>query len=143
MLQGDLIHIDTNRCGRTPDGGGHRKVGRRIGNRRNKNRTPVTRTSITPSTITADWRTRHILGDERKETASGFFERAKAYSASPWHHDCACVDRQWILLPFNAIRTHFGPDIQHKRTRPYRPQTNGKVERFNKTLNQEWAYANT
>ncbi len=36
-----------------------------------------------------------------------------------------------------------GADISHKRTRPYRPQTNGKVERFNRTLAAEWAYAQT
>ncbi len=36
-----------------------------------------------------------------------------------------------------------GPDISHKKTRPYRPQTNGKVERFNRTLAAEWAYAQT
>lgn len=36
-----------------------------------------------------------------------------------------------------------GPGVKHRRTRPYRAQTNGKVERFNLTLTQEWAYAKT
>jgi len=40
-----------------------------------------------------------------------------------------------------AWKQALGEDIAHKRTRPYRPQTNGKVERFNRTLLEEWAYA--
>jgi transposase InsO family protein len=47
------------------------------------------------------------------------------------------------MLPVKAFAKALGEDIAHKKTRPYRPQTNGKVERFNRTLNQEWAYART
>ncbi|GAA1323901.1 hypothetical protein GCM10020360_26060 [Nonlabens tegetincola] len=42
-----------------------------------------------------------------------------------------------------AFSAALGDDAKHRYTRPYRPQTNGKVERFNRTLAQEWAYAAT
>lgn len=42
-----------------------------------------------------------------------------------------------------AFADALGTGVKHRRTRPYRPQTNGKVERFNRTLATEWAYAAT
>ena len=83
-----------------------------------------------------------ILADERKDTAVAFWTRA---------HDCSpppgiTVER--VLTDNGACyrsllwRNALADDgITHKRTRPYRPQTNGKVERFNRTLLDEWAYA--
>lgn len=47
------------------------------------------------------------------------------------------------FLCASTVATALGPDIKHRFTRPYRPQTNGRVERFNLTLAQEWAYART
>ena len=81
-----------------------------------------------------------ILADERKETAAGFWSRANT-----WFTECGISVRKVLTdngscyrsLPF---RDALG-SIEHRKTRPYRPQTNGKVERFHRTLAEEWAYA--
>ncbi|WP_203664954.1 integrase core domain-containing protein, partial [Actinocatenispora rupis] len=83
-----------------------------------------------------------ILTDEKKETAVAFWQRAHAFFTQ------AGITVERVLtdngacyksLLWRNILTAQG--ISHKRTRPYRPQTNGKAERFNRTLLDEWAYA--
>jgi transposase InsO family protein len=140
---GDLIHIDIKKLGRIPNGGGHRKLGRAIGKRHSgkqgRGYSYVHHAVDDHSRLAYS----EILGDERKETASGFFERAKAYFAA---HDITIarvLTDTGSCYRSTLFAQTLGPGIKHKRTRPYRPQTNGKVERFNRTLNQEWAYANT
>ena len=83
-----------------------------------------------------------VLPDEQAATAAAFWTRAQAFFAAHGitvqrvlTDNGACYrSRQWRELLTAA-------GIDHKRTRPYRPQTNGKVERLNRTLLTEWAYA--
>ena len=81
-----------------------------------------------------------ILADERKETAAAFWPRANA-----WFAECGITVRKVLTDNGSCYRSHIFrdalDDIKHRRTRPYRPQTNGKVERFHRTLADEWAYA--
>ncbi len=78
-----------------------------------------------------------VLPDERAATAVGFWGRALAWVAgavSP------CGQCSPTTAPPTAVLTCSDTGVRHRFTRPYRPQTNGKVERFNRTLLEEWAY---
>ena len=140
---GDLIHIDIKKQGRIPDGGGHRMLGRTIGNRNNKKKGRGY--SFLHHAVDDHSRLAYseILGDERKETASAFWERASAFFADAGITVREVLTDNGSCYRSRAFATALGPDIKHRFTRPYRPQTNGKVERFNRTLAQEWAYART
>ncbi|WP_138734366.1 IS481 family transposase [Modestobacter excelsi] len=135
---GDLVHLDVKKLGRIPDGGGWRIHGRAA-------RPHIKRGQGYSFLHTAlDDHSRlaysELLDDERKETAAAFWTRAHAYFT-----DCGITVHR-VLTDNGACYRSFDfrdalGDIAHKRTRPYRPQTNGKVERFHRTLLEEWAYA--
>jgi transposase InsO family protein len=138
---GELVHIDLRKLARIPDGGGHRVHGR----------TPATPTGrgigYDDVHSAVDDRSRvafsQVLPDESAMTAALFLIEAAGFFAD---HG---VQIQRVLTD-NAkayaesvvsAETAAGLGIALRRTRRYRPQTNGKVERFNKTLLDEWAYA--
>jgi transposase InsO family protein len=147
---GELVHVDIKKLGNIPDGGGWRTVGRTAGDR-NRQATTTARRSCKPvigysyihSAVDDHSRLAYseVLPDERKETATAFWQRAHTFFA---HHGItvervltdngACYKSRHFTHALNAA------GITHKRIRPYRPQTNGKVERFNRTLLDEWAY---
>ena len=150
---GSMIHVDVTKFGNIPDGGGHRFVGRQQGvkNRaatpdkpRNVYRNPKMGTAYVHTVIDDNSRVAYaeICGDEKAITAIGVLQRAVAWFAARG----VTVER---VLSDNgsAYRSHAWRDacaeldIKHKRTRPYRPQTNGKIERFHRTLGDGWAYA--
>jgi len=138
---GDLVHVDIKKLGRIPDGGGHKVLGRAAGkrNRRHGAGYWYIHNAVDDHTRLAY---SELLHDERKETAAAFWSRAAAYYAA------AGITVRRVLTDNGACYrsrdfAHVLADqgVTHKRTRPYRPQTNGKVERFNRTLLEEWAYA--
>jgi transposase InsO family protein len=137
---GSLIHVDVTKFGNIPDGGGWRYVGKRQGDRnraatntqRRKGpaRGPLVGTAFVHTVIDEYSRVAYaeICADEKAATAIGVLQRAVAWFAG---HD-VIVER---VLSDNgsAYRSHAWREacaalgITHKRTRPYRPQTNGKI----------------
>ena len=148
---GDLVHVDVKKVGKIPAGGGWRMLGRTIGNRnahadkspgRRRDRHLIRGYHFLHTAIDAHSRLAYseVLADERKETAAGFWLRANS-----WFNECGFEVRNVLTDNGSCYRSHAFRDalgdIGHRRTRPYRPQTNGKVERFHRTLADEWAYA--
>jgi len=83
-----------------------------------------------------------IHPDQRAATAAAFTERALAFYAG---HGIAAkrlmTDNAWIYVKSRDLRRLLDRNqIRHLTTKPYRPQTNGKVERLHQTMAREWAY---
>ena len=137
---GELVHVDVKKLGRIPDGGGHRFLGRTVGNRNNRRDRPgfvfVHHAVDDHSRLVYS----EILPDERKQTAAGFWKRARAFFEQAGIQVEAVMTDNGSCYRSHAFRDALD-GVKHRRTRPYRPQTNGKVERFNRTLATEWAYA--
>ncbi len=147
---GELLHVDIKKLGRIPDGGGHWAHGRFLGVRNSRLTTTLRRSGhavigygYVHTAIDDHSRLAYseVLPDETAATAAAWWRRAVAwfakqgvvvervltdngscYRSADWASACAAL----------AVR--------HQRTRPYRPQTNGKVERFHRTMLTEWAY---
>ena len=145
---GDMVHVDVKKLGRIPDGGGHRIHGRGSPQHRASIRRPARRSRAGYVYIhtAIDDHSRlaysEELPDERGATAAGFWARAlkffRSHGIRKIHRvltdNGSCYRSRAFAAALLASRT------RHKRTRPYRPQTNGKVERYHRTLAREWAY---
>jgi transposase InsO family protein len=137
---GELVHIDVKKLARVPTGGGHRKLGRTT---ETKRRRGAGYTHI-HTAIDAYSRLAYseFAGPEVTDNCVAFLERAVA-----WFAQQGITIERILTDNGNGYRSTAWKQrcaqlgITHTRTRPYRPATNGKVERFNRTLVDEWAYA--
>jgi len=75
-----------------------------------------------------------ILNDEKEETVAGFWERARGFFAAAGIAVTEVMTDNGACYRSTAFAQALGLDVKHRRTRPYRRQINGKVERFNRTL---------
>ena len=135
---GELVHLDIKKLARF-DRAGHRLLGRGRGRFE-------TGAGYEYLHVCVDDYSRlayvELLADERGATAAAFLERAAKRFASRG----VTIERVLTDNGSGYISDRFRDcchrlQIRHTRTRPYRPQTNGKAERFIQTLLREWAYA--
>ncbi len=146
---GELIHIDVKKLGRIQGGAGKRVTG----HSRNVRRAKTDRAGVRRHTI--GWDAVHIaiddatrlayaevLPDEKATTAIGFLRRATAF----FERHGIRVERVLTdngapyISTVHALACR-ALELRHLRTRPYRPQTNGKAERFIRTMLGGWAYS--
>ncbi len=141
-VPGGMVHVDVKKIGRIPDGGGWRAHGKGT----NEHRASVRgqRPGYAFLHTALDDRSRlsytEELTDEKSVTAAAFWARAVEFFAA---HGIEKIER---VLTDNGscyrgkvFNDALGSTV-HKFTKPYRPQTNGKVERYHRTLAREWAY---
>jgi len=157
---GDMVHIDVKKLGRIPAGGGHRvhprgSAAHREGERarhatartRAKNGTRGTRVGYVYLHTAIDDHSRlaytEELADEKGATAAGFWARAvrffRRHGITKIHRVMSDNGACYRSLVFAAALAR--SKTRHRFTRAYRPQTNGKVERYHRTLAAEWAYS--
>ena len=152
---GAMLHVDVTKFGNIPDGGGHRFVGRSQGGankratahrtgHRGTNYRALVGTAFVHTVIDDYSRVAYaeIHADEQAATAIGVLRRAVA-----WFAERGVTVERVLSDNGSCYRSYAWRDacaeldIKPKRTRPYRPQTNGKIERFHRTLADGWAYA--
>jgi len=150
---GELVHVDIKKLGIIPDGGGWRVHGRNSTQDRRVAAASdrAARRGASPSRgyvflhHAVDDCTRlaysERLPDERKDTAAAFWVRARACFAEAGITVTSVMTDNGSCYRSHVFAAALGEAVKHRRTRPFRPQTNGKVERFNRTLSDEWAYA--
>jgi transposase InsO family protein len=138
---GELIHVDVKKLAAIPPGGGWRSRGRGYENEGSVSRLVGYRYLHTALDDRSRLVYSEILDNEQAATAAAFWRRAAA-----WFNQQGVVCERVITDNGSCYRSGLWhracaeTDTTVKKTRPRRPQTNGKVERYHRILLEEWAY---
>jgi transposase InsO family protein len=141
---GELVHVDVKKIGKIPDGGGWKAHGRQMGSTGAQKRARIGYDYV-HSMVDDHSRLAYseILPDEKGPTCAAFMLRAAEYFAA---HGITRIERVITDNHFSYRRSNDVRDAiaalgaKHKFIKPHCPWQNGKVERFNRTLQVEWAY---
>jgi transposase InsO family protein len=147
---GDLVHVDVKKLGRLREGGGWRMLGHEHAQSRANHAAQSAGRSIGYEYlhVAVDDHSRlayvEVLPDEQAATAVAFWARAASWLSEHGIHPHRVLTDNGAAYRSHAWTTALtATGTTAKRTRPYRPQTNGKVERFNRTMAEECLYAAT
>ena len=138
---GELVHLDIKKLGRIPKGGGWRVHGRSAIAPHARRKAAIGYAYV-HSAVDGYSRLAYseVLANEQAVTAIGFWSRAQAFFAIHGIEIERILTDNGSCYRSKDFSAALG-DVVHTFTRPFRPATNGKVERFNRTLLAEWAYA--
>jgi transposase InsO family protein len=138
---GDLLHVDWTTLARFAEPG-HAVTGDRTSSAAKKRRRPGY--DVVHAIVDDHSRLAYaeVLADARAKTVTGFLERSLAFFAGHGIRPRRLMsDNAWSYTRNRSLRELLKPrGIRHLTTKPHRPRTNGKVERFIQTLEREWAY---
>lgn len=137
---GELVHVDVKKLGRIPDGGGWRARGRAGAGPRQRVGFDYVHSAVDDHTRLAY---SEIHPDEKGDTAAGFMTRAAEFFTTVGipHIGAVMTDNHWSYTHSRAFSNSLETiGARHITIRPHCPWQNGKVERFNRTLQVEWAY---
>jgi transposase InsO family protein len=137
---GSLVHQDHKKLGRIPPGGGHRMLGRDHGSRGRGS------LGYDHFEVVVDDHTRlayvaHVPDESATSASQALLDAAVWFARHGVRIERVLTDNAWAYTHGPTFaQTIEAIGARHKRTRPRRPQTNGKAERFIQTLLREWAY---
>ena len=136
---GALLHQDHKKLGRIPDGGGHRMLGRERGSR-GRGTAGYDHLEVLVDDATRLAYVAHVPDESARSASAALLDAAVWFAGHGVRIERVLTDNARTYTSPTYGRALEAIDAGHRRTRAYRPQTNGKAERFIKTLLAEWAY---